>query len=205
MFNPEIFTENWTAVAVSAFVAAAAIIGMFTATQLLSARRKSETKPTTYECGIPATPYVRDVSSTELRLTGDGQLTNTLRGSSPSADTFEVRHSLILFNISVAYPKETSDPYEATSYAWRANLDRLEQYDLVLGHARGVVVGAYRPLRWIPATVRDFPLRLKEDSPGRWGFVGEPADKEIWQYYVGKRVPEKYRSQNPVRYCDKPA
>ena len=57
VFNPEIFTENWTAVALSALIAAAAIIGMFSASHLLSARRKSETKLTTYECGIPATPY----------------------------------------------------------------------------------------------------------------------------------------------------
>ena len=58
VFNPEIFTENWTAVALSAVIAAVAIIGMFTASQLLSARRKSAVKLTTYECGIPATPYV---------------------------------------------------------------------------------------------------------------------------------------------------
>ena len=58
IFNPEIFTENWTAVALSAFIAAGAIIGMFTASQFLSSRRSSEVKLTTYECGIPATPYI---------------------------------------------------------------------------------------------------------------------------------------------------
>ena len=61
VFNPEIFTQNWTAVATSAAIAAAAIIGMFTASQLLSARRppqeREDRKLTTYECGIPATPY----------------------------------------------------------------------------------------------------------------------------------------------------
>ena len=58
VFNPEIFTENWTAVALSALIAAVAIIGMFSASQMLSARRKSDVKLTTYECGIPATPYI---------------------------------------------------------------------------------------------------------------------------------------------------
>ena len=61
VFNPEIFTENWTAVAVSAFIAAAAITGMLTASRILSARRSPEenkVKLTTYECGIPATPYI---------------------------------------------------------------------------------------------------------------------------------------------------
>ena len=58
VFNPEVFTGNWTAVALSAAIATAAIIGMFTASQLLSARRSSDVKLTTYECGIPATPYI---------------------------------------------------------------------------------------------------------------------------------------------------
>ena len=56
-FSPEIFTQNWTAVAISAVVATMAIGGMFTASRVLSARRHSEAKLTTYECGIPPTPY----------------------------------------------------------------------------------------------------------------------------------------------------
>ena len=56
-FNPDLFTENYTAVALSAVVAALAIGGMFGASRFLSARRASDVKLTTYECGIPATPY----------------------------------------------------------------------------------------------------------------------------------------------------
>ncbi|MEE8466688.1 MAG: NADH-quinone oxidoreductase subunit A [Dehalococcoidia bacterium] len=56
-FSPELFTQNWTAVAISAVVAAMAIGGMFAASRMLSARRYSEAKLTTYECGIPPTPY----------------------------------------------------------------------------------------------------------------------------------------------------
>ena len=56
-FSPELFTQNWTAVAISAVVATMAIGGMFTASRVLSARRHSDVKLTTYECGIPPTPY----------------------------------------------------------------------------------------------------------------------------------------------------
>ena len=56
-FSPELFTENWTAVAISAVVAALAIGGMFGASRFFSARRTSAIKLTTYECGIPAAPY----------------------------------------------------------------------------------------------------------------------------------------------------
>jgi NADH-quinone oxidoreductase subunit A len=57
VFNADHFTANWTAVAISAIVAALAICGMFAASRLLSARRASQIKLTTYECGIPPTPY----------------------------------------------------------------------------------------------------------------------------------------------------
>ncbi len=56
-FTVELFTQNWTAVALSAVVATMAIGGMFTASRILSARRHSDAKLTTYECGIPPTPY----------------------------------------------------------------------------------------------------------------------------------------------------
>jgi len=56
-FTVELFTQNWTAVALSAVVAAMAIGGMFTASRILAARRHSDAKLTTYECGIPPTPY----------------------------------------------------------------------------------------------------------------------------------------------------
>ncbi len=56
-FNPDIFAENWTAVAISAVVALLAICGMFAGSRMLSSRRRSAEKLTPYECGIPPTPY----------------------------------------------------------------------------------------------------------------------------------------------------
>ena len=53
-FDPNLFAENWTAVALSAVVAAVAIGTMFAASRVLSARRYSETKLTPYECQDPS-------------------------------------------------------------------------------------------------------------------------------------------------------
>ena len=53
----EDFALDWTVVALSSVVAFLAIGGMFAASRLLSSRRRSEAKLTTYECGIPATEY----------------------------------------------------------------------------------------------------------------------------------------------------
>jgi NADH-quinone oxidoreductase subunit A len=51
------FAQDWTVVTLSAVVAFLAIGGMFATSRLLSSRRRSEAKLTTYECGIPATEY----------------------------------------------------------------------------------------------------------------------------------------------------
>ena len=56
-FSVDLFSKDWTAVALSAVVAAVAIGTMFGASRLLSSRRHSDVKLTPYECGIPATPY----------------------------------------------------------------------------------------------------------------------------------------------------
>lgn len=51
-FDPDIYAGNWTMVAFSAIVAVVAIGGMFLASRILSSRRPSATKLSTYECGI---------------------------------------------------------------------------------------------------------------------------------------------------------
>ena len=84
-------------------------------------------------------------------------------------------------------------------------VDRARTYNLVLANLRSLVVGAYRPTGWLIATRENFPELETNDRPDRWGFEGKRADSVDWSYYVGKRVPERYRRQgaaNPVRYCD---
>ena len=125
-----------------------------------------------------------------------------------AAEEFVVRESLLLIFIG-RYLHVKGDPYDSVRCHWRVNVDRARGR-LVLAQADGKVVGAYRPSKWIPATRANFPGRVDEafvnpltDKPTRWGFVGEPAENEVWSLYVGKRVPDQYRgSQNPVQYCE---
>ncbi len=56
-FNPADYAGNWLAVVIAVVIALAAIGAMFAGSQLLSARRRSDVKLTTYECGIPPTPF----------------------------------------------------------------------------------------------------------------------------------------------------
>ena len=56
-FDPTTYAGNWLAVVIAVVIALAAIGAMFAGSQLLSARRRSAEKLTTYECGIPPTPF----------------------------------------------------------------------------------------------------------------------------------------------------
>ncbi len=129
-----------------------------------------------------------------------------------AAEPFEVEESLILIYVG-RYLHRHDNPYHAVRCAWKINRNRANGYKLVLAHASGKVVGAYRPTaEWIPATQENFPGLIGEDfinpvtgSATRWGFAGHRAE-DVWNQYVGKRVPDEYKgAQSPIRYCDKPA
>jgi len=91
------------------------------------------------------------------------------------------------------------DIYDSVRAAWRIDVERARTHRLVLAVAGGLVRGAFRPSEWLPATAENFPFR--GDMPGRWGFVGEPAEQSVWDHYVGKAMPAGFaHSQNPIRF-----
>jgi uncharacterized protein len=122
-----------------------------------------------------------------------------------SAQPFDTRERLILISIAKTYFDPTKDLYDAVRGCWVINPTRAGEYKLVLAHLRGLVVGAFRPQGdWLPATRANFPW-LTEDEPRRWGFVGVPADEQTRQYYVQKRVPDRYRKKgaaSPIRFIE---
>ena len=124
-----------------------------------------------------------------------------------AAEEFEVKENLMLIYIG-RYLHITGDPYESVRRAWKVDAERARTFRLVLANSNGLVIGAYRPSDWIPASKENFPsldeveINPKTGNPARWGFYGKPAEDEVWKLYVGKRVPEQYRGkQNPVQYC----
>ena len=120
-----------------------------------------------------------------------------------AVEDFEVRERLILISIGDSY--YSRNDYDAVRSVWKISSSRASNYGLVLGHVRGLVVCAYRPERWLEATRENFPGILAADEPGRRGFEGNRAEPTVWDYYVRKRVPERYRRRgaaNPVRFCE---
>ena len=123
-----------------------------------------------------------------------------------SAKPFEVSHSLLLISIGVRFGYEDFSIYEAVRCAWKVNKSRAENCELVLARKGKLVVGVFRPTKWIEATHENFPKELDSDRPGKWGFEGEKAEPEVERLYLYKRVPEhflpKKGAQTPFRYCD---
>ena len=104
--------------------------------------------------------------------------------------------------ISVNRTAEEWPLYDATRCAWKIDPRKAKGAEVILATQRGVIIGAFVAEKWLPATVENFP-RLREDVPGRVGFVGHKAPADIRDRYRWKRVPEKYRrrgSANPIRY-----
>ena len=113
---------------------------------------------------------------------------------------FKHRAVIITVNKSVA---ERESVYAAVRYAWKLDPKKAEAAEVVLAVEKGLVVGVFRATRWMRATPANFPGTAAE-RPGRWGFEGEEAPKQIRDCYLGRRLPDSMRKRgaaNPVRYA----
>ncbi len=122
-----------------------------------------------------------------------------------AAEPFEVGEPLILISVGKSYEEEGRDIYSAVRYAWRINVTKTKKFNLVLAHRRGLVLGAFRPTKWLEATRANFP-GMDIDMPGRWGFEGKSVEQATASLYIGRRVPDVYRTKgaaNPVRYISR--
>jgi hypothetical protein len=119
-----------------------------------------------------------------------------------SAVTADLEHKLLLITINKSV--EERSIYEATRMAWRVNASRARKSEYVLAVVQGIIIEAFKPMKWKIATVQNFPTRAN-DNPGRYGFEGTKAEEDIRQFYVGKRVPNHLRKKgasNPIRYIN---
>lgn len=82
--------------------------------------------------------------------------------------------------------------YEATRSAWKLKLDNAKKYKYVLGVINGIVRGVYEVDEW-----------MKNETRDRIEFIGHPAPENIKNYFINKRIPDKYvkkGSANPALY-----
>jgi hypothetical protein len=119
-----------------------------------------------------------------------------------SADPAVFHHKALLITVNKTFKKWSL--YDATRYAWRIDIKRASDADVVLATTQGFIVGAFVADDWCEATEANFPGRAESGgAPGRFGFIGREAPAHMLDLYVGKRVPDRYRKRgvaNPIRY-----
>jgi uncharacterized protein len=146
------------------------------------------------------------IEAAVIDLLGQRQLTNAIRGwgsrlvgrmevselvSQYEAIPVAVSEPAILIRINQLYRSSMSPTalYEATHGVWKLGVRR-QQAHYALAVFQGVVKAVYRIESWHPAGTTPYETRLPEqvDAPGRWEFVGEPAEAQLLEKYVGKSV-----------------
>jgi uncharacterized protein len=113
---------------------------------------------------------------------------------------FQHRALLISINRSAA----ERSLYDATRFAWKIDIKRAKQAEVILATVQGLIVGAFTAHSWLDATPVNFPgLAEGDGTTCRFGFIGEEAPEKMKELYVGKRVPDEYRKKgaaNPIKY-----
>jgi len=123
------------------------------------------------------------------------------------APVAEARHNLLLINVNRT--AALNDLYDAVRFAWKIDPNKARVADYVLAVRKGVIVGAFKAIRWLEATPENFPGLIRDgfgSRNGRFGFIGEEAPADIKEQYVQKRLPDSERKKgaaNPIRYWNK--
>ena len=116
----------------------------------------------------------------------------------------EIREPLILISIRIGVC-EVGDVYDAVRFAWRVDVNRARKYSLALAHDRDTVLGAFRIREWLPASDTTFANCknfLGKDLSKLYGFVGDVAELQVRCVYEGRKVPGKFLTRYPIRYCE---
>ncbi len=119
-----------------------------------------------------------------------------------AAEPAVFKHRVLLISVNRSAAERSL--YDATRYAWKISKSKAKQAEFILATMQGLIVGAFIAREWLEATAANFPGRAEGDGePGRLGFVGKEAPKDIKSLYVGKRVPDEFRkpgAANPIKY-----
>lgn len=117
-----------------------------------------------------------------------------------AAEEVSFQHKCLMITINRSASER--EVYSATRYAWKISRKKVEEVEYVLAVIQGMIVGVFKPIRWMDATAENFP-EFQLDRPGRIGFIGENAEESVRQLYLRKRVPDSYRKRgaaNPIKY-----
>lgn len=107
---------------------------------------------------------------------------------------------------------------DAVRFMWKLNIERARRADIVLAHRNGIILGVFRPTKWLKATTMNFPefrdiiervnkarRKMKKGPLDRIGFQGElVTDEGVKARYLNKKLPRELRAapRAPCRYVN---
>ena len=122
-----------------------------------------------------------------------------------------LKHRCVLVSITEDWPREEDDEpiawsalYNMSRHGWKIDKAKVEKADFVVVQARGIVRAAFIADEWLPSDAPVFAAFPRPKQTPAWGFIGRPAPYPAWEAWVGRRVPDKYRTRwnQTVRYVN---
>lgn len=108
------------------------------------------------------------------------------------SDGEECKYDFIIIKIRDCNINNIDEVYKQVRGIWVIDKNKANKIPYVLAVNNGLVVGVFK--------IKENGWKKCEDSKRNY-FDGEVAPKEVWDYFIGKRIPEKYVStQNPISY-----
>lgn len=178
--------------------------------------------------GLASEEAALRIEASVIDAIGSHKLTNAVRGWETGkvgrmplkdlvalygATPVEVVHPALLIRINrlYRYGMEEEELYEMTRGTWKLGRKR-ERARFALSVFHGVVRAVFEINTWHPGRTTPYRIRVFENpipNPGRWEFLGKPAEDSIRVQYVGRSVRQYFTQglQSPVVYvnCDRQA
>ena len=125
-----------------------------------------------------------------------------------AAPPVEVVHAALLIRINrlYRYGMEEAELYEVTRGIWKLGSKRARaRYALSVFH--GVVRAVFEIESWHPERTTPYHKRIFNDptpQPGRWEFLGKPAEENVRNQYFGRSVQRYFKPglRSPVVYVN---
>ena len=117
------------------------------------------------------------------------------------AEIADFKHRMVAITINRTAMEH--DIYEAVRFCWKMDKTRANKAEFVLAVVNGLIVGVFKPNKWMNATPENFPGTTLVN--GRIGFEGVEATEKISNLYMRKILPKEYRKKgaaNPVKYIE---
>jgi hypothetical protein len=124
------------------------------------------------------------------------------------ATPVDVVHPALLIRVNrlYRYGMEQTELYEVTRGIWKLGAKRARaRYAFSVFH--GVVRAVFQIESWHPERTTRYHIRVFDDPaplPGRWEFLGKPAEASVRNQYVGRSVRHYFKQglQSPVVYVN---